>query len=72
MTALKSKFHDVTLAYDDSLIIQTHKVLSVDISSVSRGLLRKHPHPYPLVYMRGRRPAPSLWTRRDIGYTIRK
>ena len=65
MKALQPKFYDVTLACDDSLTIQTHKVMLVYVTIVSRGLLRKHP--YPLVYMRDRRPAPSLRTRRDIG-----
>ena len=53
MTALQPKFHGVTLACDDSLTIQTHKVMLVDISTVSGGLLRNHPEPYPLVYVRG-------------------
>ena len=59
MTALLPKFHGVTLACDDSLTIQTHKVM-LDINTVSRGLLRSHPEPYPLVYVRGGGPAPSL------------
>ena len=70
MTALQPKFHVVTLAYDDSLTIQTHKVMLVDISTVSGGLLRNHPEPYPLVYVRGGGPAPSLKTKRDRGSTI--
>ena len=37
------KFNNVTLACDDSLTIQTHKVILVAISTVSVGLLRKHP-----------------------------
>ena len=41
-TALQPKFHDVALACDDSLTIQTHKVMLVDISTVSGGLLRNH------------------------------
>ena len=52
MTALQPKFHYVTLACVDRLNIQTHKVMLVDISTVSRGLLRKHL--YPLFYVRGR------------------
>ena len=39
------KFNNVTLPCDDSLTIQTHKVILVVISSVPVGLLRKHPHP---------------------------
>ena len=35
MTALKPQFHDITLACDNSLTIQTHKVMLVDISTVS-------------------------------------
>ena len=53
MTAFQPKFHGVTLACDDSLTIQAHKVMLVDISTVSGGFLRNHPHPYPLVYVRG-------------------
>ena len=53
MTAFQPKFHGVTLACDDSLTIQAHKVMLVDISTVSRGLLRKYPHQYLLVYVRG-------------------
>ena len=67
MTALQPQFHDVTLACDDILTIQTHKVMLVDISTVSAILLRKHPNPYPLVYMRGGGPAPSWRTRNDRG-----
>ena len=53
MTALQPKFHGVTLACDDSLTIQTHKVMLVDISTVSGGLLSNHQEPYPIVYVRG-------------------
>ena len=53
MTAFQPKFHGVTLACDDSLTIQAHKVMLVDISTVSGGLLRNQPEPYPLVYVRG-------------------
>ena len=53
MTALQPKFHGVTLACDDSLTIQAHKAMLVDISSVSGGLLENHPDPYPLVEERG-------------------
>ena len=70
MTALQPKFHGVTLACDDSLTIQTHKVMLVDISTVSGGLLRNHPEPYPLVYVRGGGPALRLKTKRDRGSTI--
>ena len=68
MTALQPKFQGVTLACDDSMTIQTHKVMLVDISTVSAILLRKHPNPYPLVYMRGGGgPEPSWRTRNDRG-----
>ena len=53
MTALQPQFHDVTLACDDILTIQTHKAMLEDISTVSTILLRKYPNPYPLVYLRG-------------------
>jgi hypothetical protein len=49
ITVLKPQFHNVTLACDDSRTMHTLKVMLVDISTVSRGLLRMHPHPYPLV-----------------------
>ena len=70
MTALQPKFQGVTLVCDDSMTIQTHKVRLVDISTVSGGLLRNHPEPYPLVYVREGGPAPSLKTKRDRGSTI--
>ena len=35
MTALQPQLHDVTLACDDILTIQTHKLMLVDISTVS-------------------------------------
>ena len=68
MTALQQKFHGFNLACDDSLTIQTHKVMLVDIRTVSGGLLRNHPEPYPVVYVRGGGPAPSLKTKRDQQY----
>ena len=34
-TALQPQFHDITLACDDFLTIQTHKVMLVDISTGS-------------------------------------
>ena len=53
ITAHRPKFHYVTLASDDSLTIQTHKVMLVNNSTVFEGLLRKHSQPYPLAYMSG-------------------
>ena len=70
ITAFQPKFHGVTLACDDSLTIQAHKVMLVDISTVSGGLLRNHPETYPLVEERGGGLAPSLKTKRFIGSTI--
>ena len=35
MTALQLQFHNITLACDDSLTMQTHKVMLADISTVS-------------------------------------
>ena len=52
MTDLQPQFQGVTLACYDSMTIQTHKVMLVDISTVSGGLLRNHPEPYPLVLER--------------------
>ena len=46
MTALQPKFHTVTLVCDDSLTINPYKVILVAISTVSEGLLRKHPLGY--------------------------
>ena len=65
VTALQPQFNDITLACDDSLTIQTHKEMLVDITTVSRLLGRKPPHQYPLVYVRGGGPAPSFRTRKD-------
>ena len=70
MTAFRPKFHGVTLACDDSLTIQTHKVMLVDISTMSGGLLRNHPEPYPLFEERGGGLAPSLKTKTYRGSTI--
>ena len=53
MTGLQPMFSNITLAFDDSLIIQTHKVMLVTISTVSEGLQSKHPNQHPLFYMRG-------------------
>ena len=47
------EFHDVTLACDDNQIVQAHKVMLAAGSPVFRDLLRKHPHPHPLIYIRG-------------------
>ena len=39
MPALQPKFQNVIVACDDTLIIQTHRLMLVDISTVSGGLL---------------------------------
>ena len=71
MTVLKPQIHNVTLACDDSRSMQTHKVMLVDISPVSGGLLRKHTYPYPIIYV-SEGQSPSLRIRKDRGQTTRK
>ena len=45
-------FFDVTLACDDSQI-QAHKVILSACSSFFRNVLRRNPHPNPLLYLKG-------------------
>ena len=46
-------FLDVTLVCDDDIQIKAHKnILSVS-SNFFRNILRKNPHPHPLIYLKG-------------------
>jgi len=45
-------FFDVTLACDDNQL-QAHKVILSACSSFFRSLLKKNPHPHPLLYLKG-------------------
>jgi hypothetical protein len=45
-------FFDVTLACDDEQI-QAHKVILGACSPFFRNILRRNPHPHPLLYMKG-------------------
>ena len=47
------EFHNVTLVCNDNQTLQAHEVMLAADSIVFRGLLRKHPHAHPLIYMRG-------------------
>ena len=48
----EEKFHDVTIACDNSEI-KAHKVILSANSSVFRSILNKSHHPHPVIYMRG-------------------
>jgi len=48
-----NNFCDVTLACDDGEQIQANKVVLSSCSPVFKSLLRSHPHPHPLLVMRG-------------------
>ena len=45
-------FCDVTLACDDEQI-QAHKVILSPCSTLFSNVLRLHPHPHPLIYLKG-------------------
>ena len=45
-------FFDVTLACDDKQI-QAHKVVLAACSPFFRGILKRNPHPNPLLYLKG-------------------
>jgi len=44
---------DVSLACDDSTVVQAHKVILSACSTFFRSVLQKHPHQHPLLYLRG-------------------
>ena len=46
-------FADVTLACEDGLQVEAHKVILATSSPFFQELLRKNKHPHPLIYMRG-------------------
>ena len=48
----ENDFCDVTLACDDEQI-QAHKVILSACSTFFRNVLRLHPHPHPLIYLKG-------------------
>ena len=45
-------FFDVTLACGDSQV-EAHKVILSACSPFFRGILRRNPHPHPLLYLKG-------------------
>ena len=49
------EFTDVTLACEDGLQIEAHKVVLASSSPFFMELLKKNKHPHPLIYMRGLR-----------------
>ena len=60
-------FTDVTLACEDQSL-KAHKVILSACSPFFKSLLKRHPHPQPLVYIRGVKatdlvaiPGTSLW-----------
>ena len=46
-------FADVTLACEDGVQIETHKVILASSSPFFMELLKKNKHPHPMIYMRG-------------------
>ena len=46
-------FVDVTLACEDGVQIETHKVILASSSPFFLDLLKKNKHPHPMIYMRG-------------------
>ena len=50
---LQPKFHNVTLACEEGMSFLTYKVILVAGSAVSGVILRKDPHPYSLIYVKG-------------------
>ena len=47
------EYSDVTLACEDGKQIEAHRVVLCSSCIFFRDLLKKNPHPHPLVYMRG-------------------
>ena len=50
---IKGDFCDVTLVGEGNLKIEAHKVILSASSSFFLGILKKNPHPHPLIYLRG-------------------
>lgn len=46
-------YSDVTLACGDGQQIEAHRIILSSSSAFFRDLLKKNPHPHPLIYMRG-------------------
>ena len=53
MSSLQPRFHNVTLACEEGMYFLTYKVILVPGSAFSAVILRKNPHPYPLIYKKG-------------------
>jgi len=49
----EKEFFDVTLACEDNFQVQAHKVILGACSPFFRSILKKNPHPSPLIYLRG-------------------
>ena len=47
------EFADVTLACDDGVKIEAHKIILAASSSVLCNILQSYEHPHPLVFLRG-------------------
>ena len=47
------EFSDVTLACEDGMQVETHKVILASSSPFFMEILKKNKHPHPLIYMRG-------------------
>ena len=48
-----TEFTDVTLACEDGIQVEAHKVILAASSPFFQKLLRRNKHPHPLIYMRG-------------------
>ena len=46
-------FFDVTLVTDDEVQMSAHKLILSTCSSFFKTILKKNPHPYPLIYLHG-------------------
>ena len=46
-------FTDVTLACEDGMQLEAHKVILASSSPFFRDILKKNKHPHPLIYMKG-------------------
>ena len=51
--SLGEEFADVTLACEDGLQVEAHKVILAASSTFFQNLLTRHKHSHPLIYMRG-------------------
>ena len=53
-------FADVTLACEDGVQIETHKVILASSSPFFMELLKKKKHPHPMIYMKGLKSEPLV------------